>query len=143
MQCFLDTTQIDTPNVLVNQEIERLMKDASDKIESRGMKAKDLQLSPEMFKDKAESRIKLGLILAELVKLHDLKATPEKVRSIIEETAQSYDNPEQVVKWHYASSERLKEAQSMALEDNVVQWALEKVKMVDKAVTFDEMMGIS
>jgi trigger factor len=143
MQCFLETTQIDTPNVLVNQETQQLMKDASDNLESRGMKAKDIQLSPEMFKDKAESRIKLGLILAELVKVHDLKATPENVRSIIEEMAHNYDNPEQVVKWHYASAERLKEAQSLALENNVVQWALEKVKMVDKAVTFDEMMGIS
>ncbi len=143
MQCFLDTTQIEAPNVLVNQETERLMKEASENFESRGMKAKDIQLSPEMFKDKADNRIKLGLILAELVKVHDLKATPEKVRSIIEEMAQNYDNPEQVVKWHYASAERLKEIQSLALEDNVVLWALEKVKMVDKAVTFDEMMGIS
>ncbi|MCH9639825.1 MAG: trigger factor, partial [Betaproteobacteria bacterium] len=143
MQCFLDTTQIEAPNVLVDQETERLMKEASENFESRGMKAKDIQLSPEMFKDKADNRIKLGLILAELVKVHDLKATPEKVRSIIEEMAQNYDNPEQVVKWHYASAERLKEIQSLALEDNVVLWALEKVKMVDKAVTFDEMMGIS
>lgn len=143
MQCFLDTTQIDAPNVLVSQETERLMKEAGENLESRGMKAKDIQLSPDMFKDKADNRIKLGLILAELVKVHDLKATPEKVRSIIEEMAQNYDNPEQVVKWHYASAERLKEIQSLALEDNVVLWALEKVKMVDKAVTFDEMMGIS
>ncbi len=143
MQCFLETTQIETPKVLVNQETERLIKEAADNLESRGMKSKDIPLTPEMFKDKAEDRIKLGLILAELVKVHDLKATPEKVRSIIEEMAQNYDNPEQVVKWHYASSERLKEVQSLALEDNVVQWALEKVKMVDKAVTFDEMMGIS
>ena len=143
MQCFLESVQMDTPNVLIRQETERLMKDASDNLESRGMKAHDIQLTPEMFKDKAENRIKLGLILSELVKVHDLKATPENVRSIIEEKSQNYENPEQVVKWHYASPERLQEAQSLALEDNVVQWALDKVKIIEKKVTFDEIMGIS
>ncbi len=143
MQCFLDTTPIETPNVLVNQEKERLLKEAQENLESQGMKSKDIKLTPDMFKEKAVERIKLGLILSELVKVHDLKATPEKVRSIIEDTAQNYENPEQVVKWHYASAERLKDAQALALEDNVVQWALEKVKLVDKTVTFDEIMGIA
>lgn len=143
MQALLDTTQIEAPGVLINQEIERLMQNARSGLEARGMKAKEMPFTPDLFKEKAEYRVKLGLILAEVVRVHALKATPEQVRNIIEDAAQSYENPEQVVKWHYASSERLQEAESLALEENVVNWALDKVKVTDKTVTFDELMGIS
>lgn len=143
MQSLLDVTEIAVPQILINQEIERLMQNAKNGLESRGIKASELSLTPDLFKNKAEYRVKLGLILAELVKTHALKATREQIRSVIEDVAQSYDNPEQVIKWHYASSERLQEAESLALEENVVNWALNKVNVVDKAVTFDELMGIS
>lgn len=143
MQSLLDTTPIEVPGVLISQEIERLMQSAKSNLDARGVKAAELSLKPELFKDKAEYRVKLGLILSELVKLHSLKASPEQVRHIIEDAAQSYENPEQVVKWHYASSERLQEAESLALEENVVSWALGKIKLVDKDVTFDDLMGIS
>ncbi|UJP02272.1 MAG: trigger factor [Nitrosomonas sp.] len=143
MQALLSTTQIDAPSVLINQEKERLLQNAKSDLEARGMKAKEISLSTDLFKEKAEYRVKLGLILAELVKVHALKATPEQVRRIIEDAAQSYENPEQVVKWHYASSERLQEAESLALEENVVDWALGKIKLINKTVTFDELMGIS
>ncbi|MXS83638.1 trigger factor [Nitrosomonas oligotropha] len=143
MQVLLSTTQIDAPNVLINQEKERLLQNAKSDLEARGMKSKEISLSSDLFKEKAEYRVKLGLILAELVKVHALKAAPEQVRRIIEDAAQSYENPEQVVKWHYASSERLQEAESLALEENVVDWALGKIKLINKTVTFDELMGIS
>ncbi len=143
MQLLLNTTQIEAPSILVNQEKERLLQNAKSDLEARGVNTKEISLTSDHFKDKAEYRIKLGLILAELVKVHALKATPEQVRGIIEEAAQSYENPEQVVKWHYASPERLQEAESLALEENVVNWVLGKIKLIDKTVTFDELMGIS
>ncbi|SFK78826.1 trigger factor [Nitrosomonas aestuarii] len=143
MRCLMDTTSIDAPNALINKEIERLMENMHKDFASRGMNAKDMQLKPEMFKSKAEHRIKLGLILAELLKVHNLKATPEQIRKVIEDTAQSYDNPEEVVKWHYASKERLQDAESLALEENVVQWVLQQVSVVEKSVTFDELMGVA
>lgn len=143
MRCLMDTTPIDAPNTLVNKEIERLMENTRQNFTSRGMKTDDLQLRPEMFQEKAEYRIKLGLILSELLKDHKLKATPEQIREIIEDKAQNYDNPAQVVKWHYASKERLQEAESLALEENVMQWVLQQVQMVEKPVTFDELMGIA
>ncbi len=143
MQSLLDATQIEAPKTLVDQELERLMHNAQRTFEARGMKAKDMPLSPSLFTSKAEYRVKLGLILAELVKIHDLKAKPEQVRKMVEDAAQGYENPAEVVKWHYASAERLKEAESLALEDNVVKWALQKVTIVDKTATFDELMGAS
>jgi len=143
MQVLLDATQIDAPNVLIEQETERLMQDTQNNLQSRGIKSTDMQLAPELFKQKAEYRVKLGLILAELVKLHSLKARPEQIRSLIEEIAQSYENPEQVVKWHYSSKEHLQEAEALVLEENVVKWALDKVKLTSKSITFDELMGLS
>ncbi len=143
MRCLMETTPIEAPHALVDQEMGRLMEDMNKDITARGMSAEGMQLQPEMFKDKAEHRIKLGLILSELLNAHQLKAMPEQVRKVVEDTAQNYDNPEEVVKWHYASKERLQEAESVAMEENVVQWVLKQVSVVEKQVTFDELMGIT
>ena len=143
MQALLNATQFDAPNVLVNQEKERLLQSAKSDLESRGIKSNKIPLNADSFQEKAVYRIKLGLILSELVDAHNLKPTSGQIRTLIEEAAQSYENPEQVVKWHYASEDRLKEAEALALEENVVNWALSKVTITDKKVTFDELMGIS
>ncbi|MDP1558791.1 MAG: trigger factor [Nitrosomonas sp.] len=143
MQSLLDTTRIEAPRALVGQEIKRLIQEARQSFEHRGMKFDDTKISPDLFLNKADYRVKLGLILAEVVKTHNLKAQPEQVRKIIENSAQSYDNPEEVIKWHYSSAEHLKEAESVVLEDNVVTWVLQQVKVVNKATTFDQLMGIS
>ena len=105
------------------------------------MKAADIALPQDLFQEQAQRRVNLGLILAELVKVHNLQANPEQVRGVVEDLAQSYENPGEVVKWHYSSPDRLNEIESAVLEDNVVAWVLEKVTAVDKAVTFDELMG--
>jgi trigger factor len=81
------------------------------------------------------------LIIAELVKGHDLAAKPEQVRALAEEHAQSYDQPDEVVKWLYSQPQRLAEMESLALEDNVVGWVLAHAKVEDKDVIFDEFMG--
>lgn len=143
MQVLLDAAEIDAPKILINQELERLMQNTRESLQARGMKKDEMPLSTEMFQSKAEYRVKLGLILSDLVKAHELKAQPDQVRKVIEHAAQGYENPAEVVKWHYASPERLQEAESLALEDNVVAWVLEKVKITDKNITFDELMRMS
>ena len=91
----------------------------------------------------AQRRVTLGLILAEVVKTHALQAKPEQVRAMVEEQAQSYEQPEQVVKWYYQSPERLREIESMVVEENVVTWAQATAQVEDKATDFDELMGNS
>ena len=83
----------------------------------------------------------LGLILAELVRTHQLQAKPEQVRAAVEEQAQSYENPQEVVRWYYQTPERLREIESMVLEDNVVDWALRTAKVEDQPIAFEELMG--
>lgn len=143
MQSLLDATAIQAPKALVEQELERLMQDARNDLESRGMNAKNVPLPRDLFHERAQRRVNLGLILAEVVKINGLHAKPEQVRTVVEDLAQSYENPAEVVKWHYASQDRLNEAESAVLEDNVVTWVLDKVTVADKPMTLDELMGKS
>ena len=143
MQALLDTTTIETPKVLVALELDRLMQSTRNDLKERGMKVKDVPLPPDLFQEQAQRRVNLGLIMAELVKTYDLHAKPEQVRALVENFAQSYENPGEVVKLHYSSKERLNEAESVVLEDNVVAWVLEKANVAEKVVTFDELMGES
>ena len=85
--------------------------------------------------------MKLGLIIAEAVKGNALHAKPEQVRALIDEQAESYEKPEEVVRWYYAQPQRLAEIEGVVIEDNVVEWALSSAKVLDKAIAFDELMG--
>lgn len=141
MQSLLDSTKVELPRSLVEMEVHRLVDQARGDLEARGIKTKDMPIPHEMFEEQAKRRVNLGLILAELVKVHALHAKPEQVRAVIEEFAQHYEHPEEVIRWHYADASRLNDAESFALEENVVNWALGLAKVEDKAVTFEELMG--
>ncbi len=141
MEALLKANPINIPGALVDMEIQRLMQAARQDMEQRGMKTKDFPIQPEWFADQAKRRVTLGLILAEVVKTEKLQATPEQVRAMVEETAQSYEHPEEVIRWYYAQPQRLGEVEGVAIENNVVEWVLGKAKVTDKAAVFDELMG--
>lgn len=143
MQALLDATPIELPNSLVEMEVERLQQHARDDLARRGVKAADMPIPADMFTESAQRRVKLGLILAEVVKANQLHATPEQVRAVVEDFAESYEHPEQIVSWYYQEPGRLAEAESLALEQNVVNWTLGVAKVTDKPITFDELMGIA
>ena len=141
MDALYRDNPIEVPNSLVEMEIQRSMQAARQDMERRGMKIKDFPMQPEWFADQAKRRVGLGLILSEIVKEHDLHAKSDQVKAIVEESAQSYEHPEEVVRWYFAQPQRLAEIEAVAVEDNVVAWALASAKVVDKAVIFDELMG--
>jgi trigger factor len=142
MEALLKTNPVDVPAALVDLEVERLMQSARQDMEQRtGKKMKDFPMQREWFVDQAKRRVSLGLILSEVVKVNQLQAKPEQVKIIVEEAAQSYEHPEEVVRWYYAQPQRLSEIEGLAIEDNVVAWALSAAKVVDKPVAFDELMG--
>ncbi len=141
MEALIKANPISTPNALIEMEIQRLMQAARQDMEQRGMKVADMPIQPEWFADQARRRVVLGLILAELVKSEKLQPTPEQVRAMVEESAQSYEHPEEVVRWYYAQPQRLGEVEGIAIENNVVEWVLGKAKVTDKAAVFDELMG--
>jgi trigger factor len=141
MQALLDATKIDLPKSLIEMEVQRLVQATRADLETRGMKMEQLPINPEMFEQQAQRRVSLGLIIAELVKKHDLAAKPEQVRALVEEQAETYEQPAEVVKWVYSQPQRLSEMESLALEENVVAWVLKHAQVEDKAVNFDEFMG--
>jgi len=140
MQALIENATLTVPKSLVNIEIERLMENTLKDLQSRGMVAKDMTLPPQLFEAQAERRVRLGLILAEVVKQNSLRAQPEQVRAMIEEYAQSFEQPEQMVRWYYQKPEMLAEVEAVVLEDNVVTWTMEKAKVEDVATPFQELM---
>ena len=141
MDALLKVAQFDLPKALVEWEMHRLMQQTAKEMEQRGMAMKGMQLPPELFRERAEKRVKLGLILADLVEKYELKAKPEKVRALLEDYAQSFEHPEEVVRWHYADPSRFQEIENLVLEENVVDWVLARVKVNEQALAFAELMG--
>lgn len=142
MDALLAVTNLEVPKALVEMEIERLQAMARQDLASRGIPVGDnVPLPADIFEKQAQRRVSLGLILSEVVRGNGLHAKPEQVRAAVEEQAQSYEHPQEVVKWFYQSPDRLRDIEGMVLEENVVAWMLEKAKVEDEAVSFDELMG--
>lgn len=136
-----DHSSFALPRALVEQEAENMARQMAANMQQQGMRPQDINVSPEMFRAGAEDRVKLGLIVAELVRAHGLQASPEQVKALVQESAQTYEHPEAVVRWHYEKPERLNEFQALAVERNVVDWVLKQVRVEDKLTTFRELMG--
>lgn len=139
MELLIQKSTLDLPQSLVAIEAERLMKMTEADMQSRGVQT--MKLSSDMFTGQAERRVRLGLILAEIVQANKLTAQPEQIRALIAEQAQSYEDPEQVVQWYYQSPERLHEIESLALEENVVGWVAGQSQVEDVTTSFEELMG--
>jgi trigger factor len=105
------------------------------------MTTQNLSLPADLFADRASRRIKLSILVSDLVKRHGLMPRPEQVRALVEEHAESYEQPDQLVRWYYGEPARLAEFEALVMEDNVVEWAMGKMKVEDKPTDFDELMG--
>lgn len=140
---LLSLNTFSVPKSLIVQESERMRDEFLHQLQSMQNipKNKLPDFPADMFKDKAEKRAALGLLLREVISQHKLKADNAKVRKIVEEVASSYDNPQQVVSWFYHDKQRLAEMESLALEDQVVELVLEKSQVTEKNATFDEIMN--
>ncbi|NMG43366.1 trigger factor [Aromatoleum toluvorans] len=141
MDALLTANPIEVPKALVDAESHQLAENAKRDLEMRGMKTKDIPVEAAWFTDQAVRRVKLGLIMAELVKAKELYAKPEQVRALVEEMAQSYEDPSELVRWYYAQPERLGQAEAVVIEDNVVAWVTSQAQTAENAVSFDELMG--
>lgn len=142
MDLLLKTGQLEAPKTLVDQEVKSLMQQAMEDMQERGVKIpKGMSLPPDLFVERAQKRVKLGLILAELTKQQGLNAKPEQVKSMLQDYAQSFEQPEEVVKWHYSDPSRLQQVKNMVLEDNVVAWVMGAARVTDKVMEFNELMG--
>jgi trigger factor len=141
LQALIDATPLDLPKSLIDMETQQLLERAAADLQSRGVKPEQMPLNPAMFQDAAKRRVALGLIISELSRAEGLQPKPAEVRAVVEQEAQSYDSPAEVVKWFYMQPQRLSEMEGIALEANVVKWVLSKAKVADKDIPFDELMS--
>jgi trigger factor len=113
---------------------------AAANMREQGIKPEDIKLDPEMFRRQAEDRVALGLIVGELVRREGLQAKAEQVRALVQETAQTYEQPDAVVRWHYEKRERVAEFEALAVERNVVDWVLARARVTETPTTFEALM---
>ncbi|MCY0388139.1 trigger factor [Robbsia sp. Bb-Pol-6] len=140
MDALLSISDLDVPKALVEQDQQRLVELARQDLEQRGVpNAKDAPIPVEMFHDQAERRVKLGLILAELVEKNGLKAKPDQIRAEVEEFAKSYEDPKEVVRWYYSNQQRLSEMEAYVVENNVVEFVTSRAKVTDEEVPFEKL----
>ncbi len=140
MEALIKVCELDVPNTLLEQEVSRLAEGAKQDMAQRGMSVKDMTLPPELFTAQADRRVRLGLILGQLVKTKNLQATPQQVKAQIEDFAQSYEDPREVVKYYYSDRNRMAEVEALVLEENVVTYVLGESKVLEKVMSFDELM---
>jgi trigger factor len=141
MEGLLAASTFEVPRALLDAEIASMQKAAIEDLKARGMTTQDLTLPPDLFVERATRRLKLFLVVSELVRRNNLQARPEQVRKVIEEHAESYEKPEELVRWYYGDRGRLAEVEALVMEDNVVEWALGKMQVNDAPTAFEDLMG--
>lgn len=141
MDKIVGLADIELPKALVAQEAESLAARMREDLQARGV---DLRKAPpvptDAFTEQATRRVRLGLIVSEVVRENALQAKPEQIRKQIEEFASTYENPAEVIRWYFSDRDRLAEVEALVVEQNVVDWLLSKAKVTDHEVSFDELM---
>jgi trigger factor len=140
LQTLLAATPLEVPKSLVGMEAASMAERAAADLKARGVNPEQVPINPQAFEAAARRRVALGLVIAELARSENLQPKPAEVRALVEQEAQSYESPAEVVKWFYMQPQRLSEMEALALEGNVVRWVLTKAKVSDKQVSFDELM---
>jgi trigger factor len=142
MDALVGAAELDVPVALVNGEVERMTEAARADLKKRGVKdAETAPIPAEVFQPQAERRVRLGLVVGELVRAHNLQAKPDQLQAHIEEMSQSYEKPADVVRWYLGDRQRMAEVEAVVIENNVAQYVLSTAKVTDKALPFDDLMA--
>ncbi|MDZ7590996.1 MAG: trigger factor [Rubrivivax sp.] len=141
MEALAQAAELDLPNALVASETDRLIENARADLKQRGVKdAETANIPAEIFRPQAERRVRLGLVVAELVRANNLRAKPEQLQAHIEEMSQSYEKPAEVMRWYLSDRKRMSEVEAVVIENNVAEFVLSQAKVSDKVLPFDELM---
>jgi trigger factor len=142
MDALIGASQLELPKALVSSELERLMASAREDLKKRGIKdAESAPLPQELFQAQAERRVRLGLVVGELVRANSLQAKPEQLQAHIEEMSQSYEKPAEVMRWYLSDRNRMAEVEALVIEKNVTEFVLSRAKVKPKQLPFDELMN--
>ena len=142
MDALIARSELDLPKSSVQAELDRMIEGARADLKQRGIKDADKAPIPDdIFRPQAERRVRLGLVVAELVRANSLNAKPEQIKAHIDELAASYEKPADVVRWYYGDNRRMAEVEAIVIENNVTEFVLSKAKVSEKTVSFDDLMA--
>ena len=142
MDALVANAELDLPKSSVQAELDRMIQNARADLKQRGIKDADKAPIPDdIFRPQAEKRVRLGLVVAELVRSNNLQAKPEQLKAHIEELAASYEKPQDVVRWYLSDNRRMAEVEAVVIENNVTDFVLSKAKVTEKTVAFDDLMA--
>ncbi len=139
MDALMENHDIQLPKGLIDQEVVNMEASYKKAAENQNRNIQE-QIPRETLEPQAIRRVKLGLVLGEIIKKNDLKPDERRVHTAIESIAQGYENPKEVVDWYYSEKEQLSKIEHMVLEDQVVEFVLERVQVTDKPIGFSELM---
>ncbi|WP_219704208.1 trigger factor [Marinomonas lutimaris] len=128
--------EVEVPSALVDQEVDALRKQAAQQFGGQGFDAS--QLPAELFQEEAKKRAKLGLLISEVIKKDDLKVDNDRVRSFLEDMAQAYQEPQQVIDFYLKNKEQLAQVQSAVLEEQVVDKLLESAQVTEVTLGYED-----
>jgi trigger factor len=144
MDLLVAHAELDLPKSVIQAELDRMTEGARADLKQRGIKDADKAPIPEeIFRPQAEQRVRLGLVVAELVRANSLNASPEQIKAHIEDMAASYEKPAEVVRWYYSDNRRMAEVEAVVIENNVTEFVFGKAKMTEKTISFEDLMGQS
>nr|WP_314228764.1 trigger factor [uncultured Kingella sp.] len=141
MEALRKAHSFDLPQVFVRDEAQRLADEMKQNFAQQGLDASNFDLPADMFTERAEQRVALGLLLPTMVEEFKLQATDEQVKAIIADVADSYEDPQEVIDWYFEDRSRLAGPTNLAVEANVVDYVLGKAQVTEKALSFEEVMG--
>ncbi len=142
MDALVKAAELEVPKALIAGETERMVEEMRADLKKRGVKdAESVSIPAEVFQGQAERRVRLGLVVGELVRSQSLQAKPEQLQAHIEELSHSYEKPSEVMRWYLSDRQRMQEVEAVVVENNVVNYVLERAKATARAVPFDELMA--
>lgn len=141
MNALLAATPTDVPQVLIDEEAHRLAEQMQQNLNRQGIDNSKANLSAHLFNDAAKRRVALSLVMAQLIEDEKLNPTDAQIKAVVDEFAESYEDPKEVIDWYYHDKKNLQGPTSLAIEANVVDFVLGKAKVTEKKMSFDEVMG--
>jgi len=142
LDALVANAELDLPKSIVQSELDRMSEGAREELKQRGIKDADKAPIPDdVFRPQAERRVRMGLVVSEVVRMNNLQATPDQIKAHVEELAASYEKPSEVVRWYYSDNRRMAEVEAIVIENNVTNHVLSLVKVKDNHISFDELMG--
>lgn len=137
-EALIEKNPIEVPAALVEEEVDRLAQDMQNQLGQN----QNLNLPRELFQDKARRRVLLGLLIGEVVKANNIQVDQDRMRTLVENIAAGYEDPEEVLKWYYGNQEAMASVQTLVLEEQVMDWILDQAKITEKPYTFEELIEL-